>query len=78
MPNVRPTAYGLGKAGWVSATFEGDVPADTLLAWLDESYRAVAPAKLVKQIAAPTPAKPSPAARATRAPRRRAAPRRAR
>lgn len=46
------TGYGLGASGWVTATFDGKdkVPVPLLLEWIDESYRAVAPAKLVKQI----------------------------
>jgi predicted DNA-binding protein (MmcQ/YjbR family) len=52
LPNTSPTAYGLGKSGWVTATFEtGELPpVDILKAWLDESYRAQAPKKLVKQL----------------------------
>lgn len=51
-PFTTPTGYGLGKAGWVSARFaRGEaVPVDLLLDWLDESYRAVAPKTLVKQL----------------------------
>ena len=49
LPFVTPTAYGLGKSGWVTAQFAaGDTPPlDMLEAWLDESYRAQAPKKLV-------------------------------
>src|SRR3954465_12232395 len=49
LPFAKPTGYGLGKSGWVSATFpEGEVPPrDLLKAWIDESYRAQAPRKLV-------------------------------
>ena len=52
MPFVEPTGYGLGKSGWVSGRFAPrDVPPlDTLRAWIDESYRAVAPTKLVKRL----------------------------
>ena len=48
-PFAEPTGYGLGKHGWVSARFApGDaVPLDLLRAWIDESYRAIAPKKLV-------------------------------
>jgi hypothetical protein len=44
--------YGLGKSGWVSAKFaDGDKPpVDMLKAWIDESYRAQAPKKLVKTL----------------------------
>jgi predicted DNA-binding protein (MmcQ/YjbR family) len=46
------TGYGLGKAGWVTATFEpGEpIPAELMLDWIDESYRAIAPKKLVKEL----------------------------
>jgi predicted DNA-binding protein (MmcQ/YjbR family) len=47
-PFTTPTGYGLGRAGWVSASFApGDAPPlDVLEAWIRESYRAVAPKKL--------------------------------
>ena len=50
---AEPMGYGLGKAGWVSLTFahdEADVPLDMLFELIDESYRAVAPKTLVKQL----------------------------
>jgi predicted DNA-binding protein (MmcQ/YjbR family) len=49
---TEPTGYGLGRAGWVSARFplRSDVPVDLLEEWIDESYRAVAPKTLVKQL----------------------------
>lgn len=55
MPFTEPTAYGLGKSGWVSATFkDADTPPVELLKlWIDESYRAQAPKKLLKQLGAP-------------------------
>jgi predicted DNA-binding protein (MmcQ/YjbR family) len=48
-PFTKPTAYGLGKSGWVSAKFaaKDKPPLDVLEAWIDESFRAVAPKKLV-------------------------------
>ena len=51
-PGASPTGYGLGKAGWVSLKFAPDEepPIDLVRAWLDESYRAVAPKKLVKTL----------------------------
>lgn len=54
MPGVEPTGWGLGKSGWVTATFEPgvEVPIETLKLWIDESYRAQAPKKLVAQIPA--------------------------
>jgi len=47
-PFTKPTGYGLGKPGWVTSSFapKEKPPLDVLEAWLDESYRAVAPKKL--------------------------------
>lgn len=58
LPFATPTAYGLGKSGWVTAAFEdGETPpADLLEQWIDESYRAQAPKKLVAQLPPSGPA----------------------
>jgi predicted DNA-binding protein (MmcQ/YjbR family) len=47
-----PSGYGLGKAGWVRLDFDHpDCPdTDLLLDWLDESYRAVAPKRLINEL----------------------------
>jgi predicted DNA-binding protein (MmcQ/YjbR family) len=60
LPFATPTGYGLGKSGWVSARFgpSDDLPLGMLREWIDESYRAVAPAKLAK---ATSGGKPAPA-----------------
>lgn len=52
MPFTQPTPYGLGKSGWVSAQFpEGKAPpVEMLKSWIDESYRAQAPKKLLAQL----------------------------
>ena len=49
LPYTKPTAYGLGKSSWVTASFaDGDeIPLAMLKDWIDESYRAQAPKKLV-------------------------------
>lgn len=62
---AEPTGYGLGRSGWVTLTFKkSDKPSDaTLVDWLDESWRAVAPKKISASFAPPmgavkkTPAK---------------------
>lgn len=62
LPFAKPTGYNLGKSGWVTASFEdpAEAPEGLLLEWLDESYRAVAPKKLVAQLeGAPAPAAPA-------------------
>jgi predicted DNA-binding protein (MmcQ/YjbR family) len=49
LPFAKPTGYGLGKSGWVTATFgpKEAPPIDLLKDWIDESYRVQAPKKLV-------------------------------
>lgn len=49
LPYASPTEYGLGKSGWVTATFAAtdDPPVAFLKAWIEESYRAQAPKRLV-------------------------------
>jgi predicted DNA-binding protein (MmcQ/YjbR family) len=49
LPGATPTGYGLGKSGWVSLSFDGHPlpPIAQLEAWLDESYRAQAPKRLL-------------------------------
>ena len=53
LPFASPTGYGLSKSGWVSARFAAKdaVPVDMLKEWVDESYRAVAPKRVVAQLA---------------------------
>lgn len=51
-PDAQPTGYGLGRSGWVSFRFApGDAPpVDDMLAWVEESYRAVARKGRVKEL----------------------------
>jgi predicted DNA-binding protein (MmcQ/YjbR family) len=57
LPFVKPAGYGLGKSGWVAASFtEGELPIGLLKEWIDESYRAQAPKRLVASLDAPKPA----------------------
>ena len=46
---TAPTGYGLGKSGWVTASWPDDIadPMGLFRAWIDESYRAQAPKKLI-------------------------------
>ena len=52
LPFTEPTGYGLGKSGWVTARFEPKdaPPVEILEGWILESYRAVAPKKLVTEL----------------------------
>jgi predicted DNA-binding protein (MmcQ/YjbR family) len=76
LPFAEPTGYGLGKGGWVTASFgpRDKPPIDMLEEWIDESYRAIAPKKLSAGLSEGAAA---PAAKARRSPRRPSAPRKA-
>jgi predicted DNA-binding protein (MmcQ/YjbR family) len=52
LPFAEPTGYGLGQHGWITAAFDkgSDPPVDLLLSWIDESYRAIAPKKLIAEL----------------------------
>ena len=52
LPFAEPTGYGLGKSGWVSLNpGEDQIPdIEQLKGWIEESYRAQAPRKLVKEL----------------------------
>ncbi len=57
LPFAKPTGYGLGKSGWVTATLApGEAPPVELFReWIDESYRARAPKKLVASLGEMSP-----------------------
>ena len=52
LPFATPTEYGLGKSGWVTARFapKAAVPVPLLATWIEESYRARAPKRLVREL----------------------------
>lgn len=51
VPGAAPTGYGLGRAGWVSIPFRDTTPPlDVLRDWVEESYRVVAPKRLVAEL----------------------------
>ncbi len=54
-PFAAPTGYGLGRSGWVSVRFESgeSADADLLCAWIEESWRAIAPKRLQQGPATP-------------------------
>jgi predicted DNA-binding protein (MmcQ/YjbR family) len=57
-PWCEKTGYGLGKAGWVSVGFppcRTRPPVEMFLDWIEESYRAIAPKKLVAKLDAGSP-----------------------
>jgi predicted DNA-binding protein (MmcQ/YjbR family) len=61
LPFTEPTSYGLGKSGWVSAKFPPGKkpPVEMLKEWIDESYRAQAPKKLVLSLEKKPVSKPA-------------------
>lgn len=52
MPWVTPARYGLERGGWVTAVAPDDAPVAMLVGWIEESYRTVAPRRLVAALQA--------------------------
>jgi predicted DNA-binding protein (MmcQ/YjbR family) len=50
LPFTVPTGYGLDRGNWVTVRPPDDAPLEMLLAWIEESYRTVAPKALVAQL----------------------------
>ena len=77
LPFTEPTGYGLGRSGWVTANFSAsnDEMMEQCREWIDESYRAVAPKKLVASLdtrtAGAEPKAPAARKRKTTSPRKR-------
>lgn len=51
LPFTEPTHYGLGKHGWVTASFapDSDVPVYLCQDWINESFREIAPKTVQKR-----------------------------
>jgi predicted DNA-binding protein (MmcQ/YjbR family) len=48
---AAPTGYGLGRAGWVNVPVRAEgVTLELLRDWIEESYRIVAPKRLVAEL----------------------------
>ena len=49
LPFASPTEYGLGRSGWVTARFPrtARLPLPMLKLWIEESYQAMAPKRLL-------------------------------
>jgi predicted DNA-binding protein (MmcQ/YjbR family) len=51
VPGAEPTGYGLGRAGWVTVPFRTTTPPlDVLKDWVEESYRLIAPQRLIAEL----------------------------
>jgi predicted DNA-binding protein (MmcQ/YjbR family) len=51
-PGAEPAGYGLGRSGWVRIPLEeqGAPAAELLCDWVEESYRVIAPKKLITEL----------------------------
>jgi predicted DNA-binding protein (MmcQ/YjbR family) len=50
LPRSEPTHYGLGAKGWVTVRPTTKTPIKLLLSLIDESYRAVAPKRVLAEL----------------------------
>ena len=52
VPGAEPTGYGLGKSGWMTIPLAAAKapPLGVLTDWVEESYRLIAPKKLVAEL----------------------------
>jgi len=51
VPGAEPTGYGLGRSGWVTIPLRHTTPEiDVLRDWIEESYRLVAPKRLLAEL----------------------------
>ncbi|MFJ3492566.1 MmcQ/YjbR family DNA-binding protein [Streptomyces sp. NPDC086091] len=52
LPGAEPAGYGLGRSGWVRVppAQAGAPAAESLCDWVEESYRAIAPERLVAEL----------------------------
>jgi predicted DNA-binding protein (MmcQ/YjbR family) len=56
---AAPSGYGLGRAGWVNVPMQAEgVTAELLCDWIEESYRIVAPKRLVAVLDRHTASRP--------------------
>jgi predicted DNA-binding protein (MmcQ/YjbR family) len=53
LPGSEPTHYGLGKKGWVTLRPNARTSLEVIRFLIDESFRAVAPKKLVASLGEP-------------------------
>ena len=53
MPFAEPMGYGMGKHGWVTLLLmrDDELPLAFLEGWIDESYRAIAPKRMLAELA---------------------------
>jgi len=56
LPFAKPTEYGLGRHGWVTVRLAKTTKplTEQCMAWIDESFRAVAPKRVVDSLSSPS------------------------
>ena len=52
LPGSEPTHYGLGAKGWVTLRPTARTSLERLLSFIDESYRAIAPKRVLAELEA--------------------------
>ena len=52
LPGSEPTHYGMGAKGWVTLRPTSKTSLKTLFSFIDESYRAVAPKRVLEELEA--------------------------
>lgn len=57
LPGSEPTHYGLGSKGWVTLRPTSKTKIDALYELIDESYRAIAPKRVVQELDALQPSR---------------------
>ena len=50
LPGSEPTHYGLGAKGWVTLRPTAKTDLDLLLSFVDESYRTIAPKRVLEEL----------------------------
>src|SRR4051812_27330961 len=50
LPGSEPTHYGLGAKGWVTLRPTSKTSLELLFSFIDESYRAIAPKRVLEQL----------------------------
>jgi predicted DNA-binding protein (MmcQ/YjbR family) len=55
LPASEPTHYGLGKKGWVTVRPTARISLDVLYYLIDESFRTIAPKRVVATLPEPPP-----------------------
>lgn len=50
LPGSEPTHYGLGAKGWVTLRPTAKTSVELLLPFVEESYRAIAPKRVIDQL----------------------------